>query len=102
MKETIPLKEVLHQMRALDAHRQPVPFSLSVRTFNRQNKRGGKLDVYHKATLMQQPKNKAAADSLTDPNHWENRTRNIKLPTGEIKKINILFIIAFNGKEVVY
>ncbi|MCQ4039738.1 hypothetical protein [Riemerella anatipestifer] len=36
------------------------------------------------------------------PNHFANRTRNIKLPDGQIKKINILFIQEYNGKKVVY
>lgn len=38
-----------------------------------------------------------------NPNHWDNKTRNIKvLPQGDIKKIHINHIIEFNGKKVVY
>lgn len=38
-----------------------------------------------------------------NPNHFENKTRNIKvLPQGDIKTINIRFIIEFNGKKVIY
>ncbi|MFK8302703.1 hypothetical protein ACI75Y_07300 [Capnocytophaga stomatis] len=98
--EKIFLKEVLSQMRKLDEAKNPIPFSLGVRTFNKQNGYGGKLVVYPNAVLMQQPKNKK--DFERDPHHWENRTRNIKLQNGEIKKINILFITHFNGKEVIY
>lgn len=56
---------------------------------------------------MQPPKQKGAkrladATPFKNPNHWENRTRNIKLENGEIKKINILFVDSFNGKKVVF
>lgn len=100
MKEKIFLNDALAQMRELDQDKNPIPFSIAVRTFNKQNGYGGKLQVYHGATLMQQPKDKIEFEK--NPKHWENRTRNIKLKNGEIKKINILFIIAYNGKEVIY
>jgi hypothetical protein len=37
-----------------------------------------------------------------NPNHWQNRTRNIELPSGQIKKLNILYITKFNDLEVIY
>ena len=49
---------------------------------------------------MQQPRHKQ--DFEKNPNHWQNKTRNLKLSDGTIKKICILFIVAFNGKEVIY
>ena len=94
------LKDVLAEMRKLDERKKPIPFSITVRTYNKQNGFGGKLLIYHNATLMQQPKSKK--DFEKNPNHWDNKTRNIKLADGSIKKIIILFIVAFNGKEVVY
>lgn len=100
MVEKIFLKDALVEMRKLDAEKKPIPFSLAVRTYNKQNGFGGKLLIYHNATLMQQPKGKK--DFEKNPNHWDNKTRNIKLADGTIKKIIILFIVAFNGKEVVY
>ena len=87
-------------MRKLDESKKPMPFSITVRTYNKQNRFGGKLCTYHGATLMQQPRNKRNFEK--NPNHWENKTRNIKLHNGTIKKICILFIIVFNGKEVIY
>ena len=92
------LKDVLAEMRKLDEHKKPIPFTITVRTYNKQNRFGGKLCTYIGATLMQQPKQ----DFEKNPNHWENKTRNIKLHSGTIKKICILFIVAFNGKEVIY
>ena len=94
------LKDALIEMRKLDERKNSVPFSITVRTYNKQNRFGGKLCTYHGATLMQQPRNKK--DFEKNPNHWENKTRNIKLHNGTIKKICILFIVAFNGKEVIY
>ena len=100
MVEKIFLKDALAEMRKLDTEKKPIPFSLAVRTYNKQNRFGGKLLIYHNATLMQQPKGKK--DFEKNPNHWNNKTRNIKLADGTIKKIIILFIVAFNGKEVIY
>ena len=100
MVEKIFLKDALAEMRKLDAEKKPIPFSIAVRTYNKQNGFGGKLLVYHNATLKQQPKGKKEFEK--NPNHWDNKTRNIKLADGSIKKIIILFIVAFNGKEVVY
>lgn len=100
------LGEVLQEMKKLTDGKNPVPFSLAVRTFNRFNKNGGKLILYHNAELMQPPKKKglvrlADPTAFKNPNHFENRTRNIKV-NGDIIKINILFIIAFNGYKVIY
>ena len=62
------LKDVLAEMRKLDQRKKPIPFTITVRSYNKQNSFGGKLCTY----------------------------------TGTIKKICILFIVAFNGKEVIY
>ena len=71
------LKDVLAEMRKLDERKKPIPFTITVRTYNKQ-------------------------EFEKNPNHWQNKTRNLKLSDGTIKKICILFIIAFNGKEVIY
>ena len=94
------LKDVLAEMRKLDQRKKPIPFTITVRTYNKQNSFGGKLCTYTGATLMQHPRHKQ--DFEKNPNHWQNKTRNIKLSDGTIKKICILFIVAFNGKEVIY
>ena len=52
------LKDALIEMRKLDERKNPVPFSITVRTYNRQNHFGGKLCTYMGATLMQQPRYK--------------------------------------------
>ncbi|SDE68206.1 hypothetical protein SAMN05421544_1186 [Riemerella columbipharyngis] len=100
------MADVLSDMKKLDKKNNPIPFSITVRTFNLQNKSGGSIKVYEKAVLLNPPKRKGAKRLAMDtafknPNHWENRTRNIKVDN-QIKKINILFIIEYNGKKVVY
>ena len=104
MQNQIFLKEVLKEMKKLDSKKNPIPFSISFRTYNQQNKSGGRLVSYDNATLMQAPPEPGAMRlsqniDFKNPNHWENHTRNIKTNFG-IKKINIFFITKFNGLDV--
>lgn len=104
MQNEVFLSQVLTEMKKLDENKNPIPFTILIRTFNEQNKSGGKLILYENAMLMQPPKVKGQKRLLQgiefkNPNHWENRTRNIKTNEG-IKKIHILFIIKFNGLDV--
>lgn len=101
MEKKIFLREVLTEMKKLDTLKNPIPFDLKVRQYNRQNKTGGKIKTYKNVTLLQQPK-KSEKEKIKDANHWQNKTRNIKLPNKKIEKINILFIIEFNNKKVIY
>lgn len=99
------LTEVITEIKKLDFNKNPVPFSLTFRTYNKQNKKGGKLVSVQNATLMQPPKDKGAVRlsqniDFKNPNHFENRTRNIKV-SDKIIKVNTLFIIEFNGHKVV-
>ena len=115
-RETIFLKDVLSTMRTLDSDGKAVNFSISFRTFNSNSKTGGKLKVYEKAkqVIKEENKNVITTNSLRykpnkkskvrrNPNHWDNKTRNIKvLPQGDIRKVHINNIITFNNKTVVY
>lgn len=105
MQKTMFLREVLKEMKRLDENKNPVPFSITVRTYNQQNKVGGRLVTWDNATLMQPPKTpgKIRLSQKVDfknPNHFKNRTRNLMTNQGK-KKINILFIISFNGCKVI-
>ncbi len=114
MKKTILLKNVMLAMRQTDAHGNAIPFSIQYRTWNKQNKMGGKLKVYENAVLcFRLEKNKTLnwekalkvqtkQIAKKNPNHYQHYTKNIELANGEIKKINILLITEFNGMEVVY
>jgi len=37
-----------------------------------------------------------------NPNHFDNKTRNLSLPSGDKRKINIRYIIEFNNQKVIY
>lgn len=100
VEKTMLLSEVLEKMKE-------APFNLEMRTFNRYNKTGGKTVIYRNAELLRPPKKKglvrlADPTPFKNPNHFENRTRNIKLEDGEIKTIHIIFIIRFNGYLVIF
>lgn len=93
------LSEVLERMKEAN-------FNLEVRSFNKYNKSGGKLVTYRNAELLRPPKKKGLVrlsdpTPFKNPNHFKNRTRNIKLEDGTIKTIHIVFIIRFNGIKVI-
>lgn len=114
--QTIYLQEVLKQMRTLDSNGRAVPFSIAVRTYQRFSSTGGKMKRWPNAKMVVKEENPNADSILSlrqkpkqrtvlkkNPDHYKNKTRNIKiLPQGDIKKINIRCIIEFNGKKVIY
>lgn len=113
-QETIYLKEVLTTIKTLNAKGEATPFSIKVRTFNKFSKTGGKLNYYPEARLVMKEENQylntieslrtkpKAPVAKKNPKHYENKTRNIRLPSGQKRKINIRFIIEFNNKKVIY
>ncbi|MFM1776341.1 MAG: hypothetical protein RJA53_1951 [Bacteroidota bacterium] len=101
----IKLTEALKLFNLRDANGMFVPFDIEYRTFNSQTKQGGKLKAYQGVKYL--PSAKKVEESSTDlsiknPNHYENRTRNIELPNGEIKKLRIDFIVSINNTKVIY
>lgn len=115
MNKTIFLKEVLEIMDKRLPDGNHLPFDIVIREFSRNNKTGGKIKYYNDAKKLAfevKPNSKKTRNITVEvfktdrasknPHHFENATRNIELATGEIKKINILFIIKFNNLEVIY
>ena len=113
MNKHIFLRQVLEEIKKIDESGNAVPFDMEVRTYNRHNKVGGVLKRYSRAKLLigKKMKGKPFIDAehffrqhrpRKNPNHWENRTRNIEIKPGEIRKINILLITKFNGSQVIY
>jgi len=107
------LRQVLEEIKKTDEKGDALPFDIEFRTYNRNNKMGGVLKRYERAKLLigKKLKGKPFIDAeyfyrqqrvRKNPNHFNNRTRNIELPGGQIKKINILFITKFNNLEVIY
>ncbi|WP_281991392.1 hypothetical protein [Aquimarina aggregata] len=114
MEKVLLLKNVLEQMRQVDQKGEAVPFSLEWRTWNNQNKMGGRLLKADNAILCFRLENnkvknwekvlsqKQQPRKRKKPNHHDNYTRNIELHDHSIVKVNVLTITKFNGIEVVY
>ena len=111
--ETIYIDEVLEIMRTPNDEGRAVKFDMTVRTLNKNSKTGGKLNTYENAKLVMKEKPKDPLAHLKfkpseekkakkNPQHFPNKTRNIRLESGEIKKIHYNYIITFNGKKVIY
>lgn len=83
-------------------------FSMAVVTADKHKNKGGEWLKFDKACkFMQDAKQQNAAAIYQplsglqkNPNHNENRTRNILLPNGEIRKVRIRLIRRFIGKIV--
>jgi len=110
---TITLSEALEIMRRRDSYGGLIHFNIAFRTFSATTKKGGKLKKIDGAIYMY-PANPDADKPINiynllepvltakNPNHFENRTRNIQLPNGDIRKVNIDFIISINDHKVIY
>ncbi len=111
MKNEITLSDALKIIDATDHNGSAIPFDISFRSLNRQSKTGGKLYEYKQVIKYVKVKSKnpnylAIAQSSTkrkrNPNHFENRTRNVQLQNGDIRTIHIRLIISINGQKVIY
>ena len=108
---TISFSNCLAIINAKDVKGNPIPFSLKVYSLNRNSKKGGVLKVYENAKLLNSKKFERNLENLTkqataevkdtkNPNHFKNRTRNIELANGDIKKIHVRLIDSINGQKV--
>lgn len=116
MQETIYLNDVLEEMRTPNKEGRAIKFDISVRTLNKNSKTGGKMNHYENAKLVMEetpldPLGIKALQMLPSekriilkksPNHFKNKTRNLRLEDGSVKKIHIKAIIRFNGKTTIY
>lgn len=86
---------------------------ISIRTFNSQTGKGGKMIFYNNVRLLpeaslNQNKKENKETILKEvktrkkPNHFKNRTRNVELMDGQVKTIRIDFIININGNYIIY
>lgn len=109
----IYLNDALKIMQLKDKEGKPFPFDLTYRTFNSQTKQGGKLKIYPAVKHLPDANPNALPSKSIEaifaevksekkPEHFDNRTRNIELRNGDIKKIRIDFIISINNRKVIY
>ena len=110
----IRLWEALEIMDSIDPHGKPARFQVRFVTANRTSKEGGEIIELKDACkcpvrakngqeIYPERKNPQAPEKITkNPNHWENSTRNIRLPNGQKRKLHIRLIIEFNHMKVCY
>lgn len=107
-KDFYTLSEALKIFNLRDEKNMFLPFDISYRTFNEQTKQGGKLKVYRDVKYLPKAKSSTENEEVhsynisKSPDHHKNRTRNIELSTGEIRKVRIDFIISINNKKVIF
>ena len=101
-------------MDSLDGRGRPTRFQAKFITANRTTREGGEIIEVKDACkcpvrtkngqeIYPERKNLQAPERITkNPNHWENSTRNIKLPNGQKRKLHIRLIIEFNNMKVCY
>ena len=114
MKNTIFLKDVQQIFDGKFPNGDPIPFDIEVFKYSRTNKTGGELIAYNNVTkptkqeIMHAGFNSKNLGRLLEentsrnPNHFKNKTRCIKLPNGEIRKLSFICIKTINNKEVIY
>lgn len=101
--DSISLKEVLKYMDT--GH----PFSICFVTCDTKKGTGGEwIEIKNcrkhmhlsAEKLRRLEKAQPVSGYKKDPKHYENSTRNLKLPNGEIRKVHIRLIRKFNNKTV--
>lgn len=109
----IHISDALKIMQLKDREGKPFPFDMTYRTFNSQTKKGGRLKHFISAKYLPEanPNSKpslhpdavfAEEKPTRNPSHFQNRTRNIELSTGEVKKLRFDFMISINNKKIIY
>jgi hypothetical protein len=99
----ITLKEVLDHLDSGE------PFSMMVITCDHKRQTGGE-ELWIDKAWKHNPLTKSERQKLKkqqpqsllnkNPNHFQNSTRNLKMPNGDLIKIHIRLIRIFNGKTV--
>lgn len=108
---TVSFSECLKIINKKDKLGNSFPFDADVYTYNKNSKKGGVLKSYQNVKLLAWEKQERTLQGLTkqataevkttrNPNHFQNRTRNIELPNGDIRKIHLRLIDSINGQKV--
>lgn len=113
MNDTISLTEALKIIDRQDKTGGSIPFDITFRSLQRNSKTGGKLYTYNQVKKYRKKKYEhstaaminavsSGAFETKNPNHFANRTQNLEMQNGEIKKIHIRLMISINGKTIIY
>jgi hypothetical protein len=101
-QRVILLQDALQLMNQTDRNGLPIPFSVEFVTHNDAGVECGRIKSIEKATMVSIIRGKVVKNnSLRNPNHWKNATRNIKEAGLErIYKVHIWLITKVNGCTV--
>lgn len=113
MNAKISFNDVMKIIDKTNQEGKAVPFDITFRTLQRYSKTGGKLLEYKQVRkylskkFIPNKKNilksvKSGSIIKKNPKHYMNRTRNLELQNGDIKKIHIRLIISINGLKIHY
>jgi hypothetical protein len=113
--EFILLRDALKEMEtAVDGY--PRRFSVTAISWDEQRGTGGEI-LEFKDTCLNDAKITAFKSSIPEehrrvadvrvsqnrnPHHRENKTKNLRLANGQIRKIHLRFITHYNGVNVIY
>jgi hypothetical protein len=113
--DMIQLKDALKEMETPDATGMPRLFDMKVISWDYQRGKGGELMEFNQVSLTDvkhsliRPKlneykreNVPTVTIHKNPNHKDNKTKNLRLRNGQIRKIHIRFITEYNGKQIMY
>jgi hypothetical protein len=113
MENSISFQQAMQVIDKVNDSGLPIPFDITFRTLQVNSKTGGRLVTY-KNVIKSRSKNKASSTASIlkavqspratekNPEHYKNRTRNLELQNGDIKKVKIRQIIKINGKTIHY
>ena len=116
----IQLIDALKYMEEKDENGKARSFSIKFVTYNRKTGEGGEIISIPNCTKCvgkqgekiilgnQLPVHFRIGEGVQpervrkNPNHFQNSTRNLLLPNGQIRKVHIRLIIEFNNEKVFY
>jgi hypothetical protein len=99
---TISIKDALKKMELRDHRGNAIPFSLQFTTCDENRLTGGEI-ITAEGVILARHKKRVSRSNQSSPakaaNEWDNGTRNLLFPNGEIRKCHIWLITQFNGQE---
>jgi hypothetical protein len=112
--EFILLRDALKEMEtAVDG--MPCRFSVTAISYDEQRGTGGEILEYkdvclndakiqfkHAVPVEHRREQPIRVTEVRNPHHRENKTKNLRLANGQIRKIHLRFITHFNGVNVIY
>jgi hypothetical protein len=112
--EFILLRDALKEMEtAVDG--MPCRFSVTAISYDEQRGTGGeileyknvclndaKINFKHVVPVEYRREQPIRITQNRNPHHRENKTKNVRLANGQIRKIHLRFITHFNGVNVIY